>query len=906
MVYRAPALAINQNLELTQSSEVAPLFATIVGPRYELHRFDVTSEQAEIGEYDPVPASTVYTWPDHIAGGVIDLDTASVVVQNALLVYNEQTAALNVTEDNGNSVKSSTGFVWKTNSAASRDSSLGTRDVQVGDTALITWNSGGDTLQSLVAGFVAEVVAGTTNAPTRVTGDGDTAEGATETIAAPTKYTIVYDATAYNGLADGYPSDSYTIQVLVVGTGTDSGGTLDNTKLYITSAGNDTATTVTLDDSNWNGGTYDVAFGDRGATFTIVDAGGGTVEVGDTWAVTYAMDYSETVVTNPAEFDLQGSPSYDGSKNTQYIVTVSAGGVLGTDAVTFSITTNNAADSTATVTSPTTDWPAASNAYPFGNNDMVLTLFTAADQYNTGDVITVDATAPTEGAIETLVLRDSVAAVVADDLDIKLMAEQTATMDTVYATLTQDNITISANATATVNILGTETAHAIFYGIMYADYRELDTVVANKLEFISSITDVGDTLGAATPDNPLALGVSYALNNANGTGCYFIATNGDTYSAYETAFDVLTQDRVIYGLVPLTNDEDIKNLLVAHVNEMSTSENNQWRLGWLMNPEVPITGTYVEQSNGADLQITIADIGPGLNDFRAFTIQAGNLQANGVKPGDAVRTNYSTDAMGNVTYDEYTIDSITDEQNGKLLTGPPAAIAVPIKAEFWRTLTNSEYADALAAYPAQYNNRRIRCVWADNPTDENGNSIDIFYYACGLAGLRSGVAPHQPLSTSSLVGVEMDPVYLFGKSDTKTIAGGGNWLVTKDPSTAAITTFHQLTTYTDPDELAYREDTITTNGDYIARDLYNNLDDLYGQGNVSEAMEQIIRTRIHVRSSYIIDLPYSDKIGPQITDYEIISVGVHPTLKDTMIVNMDYTLPSPLNVLTVNMNIGVG
>lgn len=913
MVYRPPALEINQNLESVQSAEVAPLFATIVGPRYELHRYAEEDEQAQIGEYNPIPANTVYPWPDHIAGGVIELETADVIVENALLIYNEQAAAVNLTVDNGNKVKSNSGFVWKSNAASARNAALGTRDVQVGDTALLTWNGGSDTAQTLVAGFVPEVIPGTTD-PTnvRVSGDGDTSVGATEGVSPvpPTKYTRNYDASLYNGLLDGYPSDTYTIQVLAVGTGTDSGGTMDNTVLYVTSLGNDTPQTVTFDASTWNGAGYDVPLGARGGTVEIVDAAG-TVSIGDYWTVLISQDYVEVDVTNPAEFDTIGP--YTGSKDTQYVITVSAGGVIGTNDIVFNITTNNGADANVNVTSLAADWgglPVFVD-YPFGNNGMVLRIYREvpalnAAQYNTGDVIVFDVVQPAEGAIETLILRDLIGALAVDDLDITLMATQTAEMDEVYTNLTQDNITIFANATATVNLLGTVQAHAIFYGIMFANYRELDTAVVNQLEFIDSITDIGDDIGSVDEENPLGCAVSHALQASNGTGVYYIATDGDSYAAYEAALDVLTESRIVYSIVPLTNDEDIKELTETHVLEQSTFVNNQWRRAIVGNPTKSVIGQYVEQPNGDDLLVTISDIGPGLNDFRVFEVAGGTLITQGVTPGDTLRINYATDSEGNVTFDEYIVDSITDESTGKLLTGPAAAITVGIKGEFWRQLTNSEYAEALSQYPAKYDERRVTSVWADNPVNSNGETIDFYYLCAGIAGQRSGVAPHQPLSRASLPGVDLDPIYLFSKADADTVSGGGNWQIKKDPSTGAVTTAHQLTSVTDPDDLIQREESITTNIDYISRDLYENLDDLYGQGNVSDRMIQLIRTRIHVRNEYIRSLPYSDKIGPQITDVEIISIAVHPTLKDTIIVEIDYTVPSPLNVLRVNMNIGVG
>ena len=176
-MYRDPLLQIFQEFEPALASGVEPLFATIMGPQYALHRFEEEDEQARLGEYDRTIPSTVYAWPDHVAGAVIETDSAEIILEDAKLLYYTEIDDVQITVTNGNRVKSQSGVVYVTNSAANRDSAFGTRDVAVGDPIRLSWIDGPDAKEhnSIVAGFVPEVIAGTTNPDNvRSVGFGDT------------------------------------------------------------------------------------------------------------------------------------------------------------------------------------------------------------------------------------------------------------------------------------------------------------------------------------------------------------------------------------------------------------------------------------------------------------------------------------------------------------------------------------------------------------------------------------------------------------------------------------------------------------------------------------------------------------------------------------------------------------
>jgi hypothetical protein len=915
MPYREPKLQIFQDFEPALNAGAEPLFACLVGPNFELHRFSEEDERARIADYDRT-VQNIYAWPDKIAGGIIDLDSAEVWVDQALVRYYESLASATNAADNVNKVTST--VVFKSNAAADRDAAaFGDRDVQVGDTAILRWNDGSSQVfETIVAGFEADVVAGSTN-PTaldRVIGFGSIALGGSElpvdpASATPERLTLNTDASSYDGLSDGWPSDTYLIRVVQAGyNDLGPGGNLDNTILNITSTGNDVETTVELGvDVIFDGAKYPVPLGSRGGILEISENGGFVptpanegLYAGNAWNCVVSQQYDEIDPTDATAFLATGP--YTGTQNTQYILTVVLGGTVGTDDLVFNLTTNNGADQNTQFTVPAADFPPTQNDYSVGIRGMQLSFFSTAtkNQWRTGDVITFDVEGQSEGPIHTLIFTDVIPALAATDFDLDLHTVETIQLESSFRTFTQDDITIEANATTLSDLLGTPEPMAIMRGVLYADYREQRTVGCEEIRTITTRSEVLSILGPTVPENPLAMAAALALQNSGGQTIYYIATCSDDVAGYQRALDILTENDAVHGLVPLTQDNEVEDLFAAHVSERSSADNNQWRITWITNTVAQIIGVYVADGSGNDLTATVEEFSPGL--YRKVVSPGSLFETNGVQAGDRLRINYSTDIDGNVTYDEYVIDRVDSETELILTASLPGAITVAVKIEVWRNQSNNDYAASLAAEPQRYNNRRVYMVWADNPVTFDGEPLDMIYVAAALAGQRSGVAPHAPLSQVELSGFTLDPTVKFSRGDLTTIASGGNWLVIKDFE-GRVFTRHQLSTITNPDDLDQREQSKTTNLDHISRDMFLNTRDLFGQGNVSDAMLALIEQRLESRITAISNRPYPDKIGPQMQGAQILRLEVDEVLRDTVIVEIDPALPDPLNTLIIRFRV---
>lgn len=897
MAYSEPKLQIFQDFQPALSAGAAPLYACVIGPNYELHRFSEETEKAYIAPYDRAVGSVVYAWPDHVAGGDIDLDTAVIWLEGTLMRYYTGVSVVEQVTDNGNQLFSS--LVFKTANGYDRESAaFGDRDVAVGDTVRLTWINPStllqETFETTVAGFVADTVSGTADPTTiRVSGFGDTTAGATETTVKPLRITTAYVTAAYDGLPYGYPEDTYTIRVLEQGFA--GAGLLDGTKLRITSAGGDTATEVVLGtDIAWGGSYYEVPLGVRGAIMRVSDSSGGQPIANQaTWVVVVSQTYTEVDVTDAAEFKATGP--YTGSRNTQYIMTCVIGGTVGTDDLVFNITTNNGADIEDQITVPASDFPPAQNDYAIGSYGMELSFFSTT-AWNTGDVVVFDVAGQSSGAIHTLVLRDNIPVETSVQCDMDLLIEQTIQMSSSFYTLSDDSITIFGNASYLSNLLGSTTAMSLFGGSLYADYRELKTNDCTELGTVETVTGLEDVLGPAVATNPLALGVRYALAESGGTPVYYVATCGESLSSYSDALDVLTENDEIYSLVTLSDLATVKALVATHVEERSSALNNQWRIGWVGNTEPEVAPVLVTGSGGADILATVEEYSPGL--YRKVTSTGALFLTSGVEGGDELRINYSLDLSGNTIHATYMVDRVIDEDTIILTTSLPAPIVVAIKVEIWRDQTNNEYAASLAAYPARFDSRRMYCVYGDGFVDLNGGALDTYYVCCALAGQRSGMAPHAPMSQVTLSSVLMDPIVKFSRTHNNTIASGGNWIVAKDFS-ARVYTRHQVSTYTNPNDLNQREQSKTTNLDHISRDFYLNTQDLFGQGNISPEMINLIRQRVNSLIEKISNRPYPAKLGPQMLDAEIIRLERDSVLRDTLLVEINPDMPDPLNTLNI-------
>jgi len=874
MAYVLPSLKVYQEFVPVLAGNFVPLNACVVAPQYALHRFEYEDERELLGAYSVTAGNVFTSWPGKTAGSEIDVANAELWAEDAVLRY-AVVNPMRVTVAGGTRVRSAT-WIFKTANGFDRSGDLGTRDVQIGDYVAVA--SGAGTVLSKVVALVADVIPAVVDA---------VAEGSVLASTSVAGYPVITesldavdiaaDTASYNGLADGDPTETYTCTVLTAPT---SGAVTGATVRVVSTSGNDDVASVVLTDG------VAVALGTRGATMTIstTSSSSGSLEVDDQWVIEVGMTYTKT---SPTE-----GGTYTGARDTRYLITFLTGGTVHTDVLRYVVTTSNGYD-----ISPIRTIAAGGSgsvAIPVGNYGVTLT-FAAAAQICGGSIWTIDVTAEADGAVRTIQLANRLTGILtSEDLSVTLGLYDTIEVGEGNWTASTSAIEIIPDATYLGAYLGTEgDSFPILAGDLYISYRELITTNTGTIFEIEDLDAIEDIAGPISADNPLGMMVYAALTQSNGVPVYCLATAGSAAADYIAACDILAENEDVYSLVPYDSDDaDVRTALQTHVNDMADPLIARFRIAWFGLNNTNTRAISTETVDGAELEVTI--------DGLTASAVGGQFVTDGVRPGDVLRTNYQLSGTGDLIYDSYVVDVVVAEDELTLLTGPAAPIVVAIKAEVWRTLTNAEYAAELGAVAVTHKSRRIYCVWSEDFTLGSYTDLPKSVLAAALAGQRSGVAPHQPLTNVELSSITLENSLGMAASSLNTMAGLGVWIVTRDID-GTVYTRHQVST--DPTDVNTREQTITTNLDNVVRQCRDNVSDLYGRGNATPEMLRLIKMRLVTAEASILSRSYSPTIGPQLLAFEITKLEIDPLIRDAVICEIEPVLPYPLNNLTLRFRI---
>jgi hypothetical protein len=937
MAYVVPQVLVHQEFNIVPAELADALRAHISGGHAQLIRYDEDDEKilAGLGEYDPVSDAS-YSWPEREPGGVIDDDYVKVFVDDALLEYFTDligadatiTAAAGAT----NKIAAAAGLNFQTANGFARHADLLDRDVQLGDAVYIRGvvDSEAIELWSYVRGFDAAVVAATvgdaTSDAANVAGQAASITGVM-TAGTANCLELTLDAASYNGLVDGDVNDVYTVTV----TKGSTAGDLTTAELRITSAsGNDDVAAVApaavgaLREVGTRA--LELGFSVGGAGSSCSGADPETAEdliVGQTWEVTVAEEHEEPKAISGG--------TYTGDADTTYVVEVTRGGLFADADLTrrpqITVTTTHGTD----ISGPT-GITADNTATVIGSKGVTIQFYGtgSASSVSSGNLIERDevtglrkgdryyvvVTAEAAGAVQTLELGHDLGDLAdAPDLDLKLYIkkdiEVTRNRDG-FAPLvnfesSDTELIIKSGVVAydaSLTAGGTPVALDVVGGTLYVEYRAWLPNLSTAVGTISDVGDLNDVIsGALHPDNPLKWGVYYALINSNGTAVKFtsVADPDDDDSWLEVLSLLIGRDDV-YNLVPLTRDATVLNAYAGHVTGQSSAEAGRWR-GLFVNLEAAATAAVVDSTTNADAVVlaTIAD-DPNTTGTQYTLLSAddGDFLTNNVAPGDIVRTQFTSDGFGNESYSEYVVDAILSEQSLRLAAGPDVAISVAAKMEIWHDNNKTEVAAQVALDAGSYGNRRVVAVWPD--TIDSGDHVMQGYHLCAaLAGLRSGVVPHQGLTNVEILGfdnVSRSTTY-FNATNLNTLVDSGTWVVTQDQN-GNVHTRHAVTTG-DTDDINQREEMVRTNVDAMSYVFLNRLAPYIGKANVTPGTLSVLRVELDSIIDFLKTNGYVASLGGQLIDGEITSLRAHALLPDRIVAVLNLTIPYALNNIEVHL-----
>ena len=955
MSYITPRVQIQQEFEQLPVYSSRALSAFIIGPQYHLARYNVSSEKntTALGLSNGVALSTgneyqylvdtTYDIPNVPVGGTVDPLYTKVYAEDVLAQYfphaslpntaNATKVTLVASPSGGNytnrvrfpnvTLASTTGY--------NRATDFSSRDVAVGD--YIDVSGGTSTVRAQITALIPDVTASSI--------DNAVADAANVALRASAVYgsvSYVANSGSSSGLASpalettgrayfGYASkrittDTYTVKV----EGTV--GTFADAKFTITSANGAFAektgvslvsNILTVDDSVTEVGTNSLKINFTGAT------GGATI--GSSWTFTVSAAVATTLPVK--------SGTYTGTIDMTYKIVVERGGELFNDsnASTCARLVITASDlDTQTVVLPKDDTNFNIGSYG------VIAQFTAGSLVNgsanaliQGDVYYISAIASKASTTKTVELSETVTVpqIVANpnaltarlylrQPSIRIPGVRSQLLGTTNWLQSGNQITINKDLTSyddKLTAAGAPVRLNVVKGSLYVEHRDLlqDNTVA--IDYAESLADITSKLGLVDPDNPIAQGVYDAVLNSANQRVYFLGVGSDDLAGYTAALRIAEKSDNVYSFVPMTFDRDVQDAVVSHVNAFSTPEIARWRIAWLSVKDEPTAVTYKTKANGSNYTATVTDDITVLDtQYTYVTVDGADFLAQDgfgsrkLRANDLMRINFTIGPDGSAVYDEYVVKSVLSNTTFLIATPTPQQYSSAVKVELVRNYTKAERARNIAAIGGSYNNRRVRVVFPDTYKNQAGVSKPGYVAAAGLAGLRSGVVPHQGLTNSEFLGAyDLSKVVIdFGQAELDTMAQAGIWIISQSVIGATAYVRHQLTT--DESNLNTSEDSITTNVDSMSYALRDVLAPFVGRYNINNENITVIRAAITAELNYRATNTFTVRAGNQLTSFaasDIISLGVDPVSKDKINAQVRLHLPYPLNYVTLKVIGGV-
>ena len=601
--------------------------------------------------------------------------------------------------------------------------------------------------------------------------------------------------------------------------------------------------------------------------------------------------------------------TYIGDDDTTYKVEVTTGGIWGTAQFTAYDVTNGV--------DPGCGIPivvsASATAIDVGSYGVTI-AFTAAAQAGLIDGSTwyISATSAKLGAYKTILLSEDLDADLiagTPDLNCNLRLVQEDKLINEYRV---DNPADTAWTTSTTQITLKDAIYVsdsswavnipVIVATAYSQYRALNPSDASVVSTISSSADIATYCGSSNATyNPLGYAATKVYNSIGGNTFKVCSIITDNQAGYTAAREAITKEQDIAYLAPLTYNATIHSDFSTYVSYVSGATIKKWKTVFLCKDLITSVGLYTTYGVSSNFTCTITDDGTGA--FSLLTASASDpvdFVADGVVLNDEIRTNYAFDLDGNVTYDTYTVSSVTSAKVLVLVEDLGAAVAVAQKFELYTPYSLDEQANYIANYSTSIDNYLVRNVWPDVIDSYPG-----YYLAACLAAQRASVPPHLPLTNYSISGftdASRSRTY-FTETQLNTIAEGGTWIVTQDSSGGSCYTRHQLTT--DMSTLNYKEDSIVSNAHSIAYYLRDIIDTYVVSKNIIvEALSELY-SEISGGLEDLKGEKYTNYngIGSQLVDYTVDSLGRSDTVQDEVDSEISVTVPTPWNVTKLTITI---
>jgi len=905
--YLLPQVIVQQDFVALPAAATQDLIAVIVGPQKLVRDVNDPEDESfvDYGAYNSVTDQT-YKIKGYTDSDLLERDSVLLNLKNVTAKYAQLSSPTISVGSVQNLLKisdSADGFVAYPEISASRNAAFKNRDVKVGDSVVVS--SGGVTqLKTRVFDIIRDRVdaqIGTISADISNKFYSSNAFSVAINEASPGSRSIAESVSSdYSGdLRAGRLDDTYTVTVTAGGSGSAA-------KFSVTSLNGDNVSVSSISGISLAVGTNGLSI-DFSSTNNFV--------IGDSYVISVAKQFQQSL---PSIDNADPGKDYAGLYDTVYEVEVIRGGTW-SQSIELVVTTNNAVDALPPQKLNTTD-----GTFFLGSLGLVGKINLMANAgLRTGDIFYIPVVASTAGEARTIKLLDKIPSSVNPLSSVTV--EFCHNVDSIVIpragyprpgdnawSLDVDDETGEANLTLQSDIYINDSQFTELSGALsnleiksarvFIGYKALQLQNALRINSISEPSLIPAQCGKLVPENPIAYGVLKALQNSGGTRVYFVPVDEDNLDGYTRAFDSTLNEVTAYYIVPMSNDERVIQAAKAHVVSASDEMVARERIAIVNQSFSPTTMIYDKLADGQTAWTGYVEMAPGTEPavYNRVTIPGASLLTDRVRAGDTFRSNFTIDALGNDVYQSFKVVEVIDEQTLRLespaFASPVGSESSPRRIQIVRNLTKREQAEKIAASSERLGNRRVVNVWPDVLRDGD-LSVAGYFAGAAIAGLKSGVAPHQPVTNVVINGftrADRSTPY-FTMTDLNIVAGGGTWIIDQDRNGGEIFNRHQLTTdYTD-DNMA--EVSITTNLDSISKLIREDLRQFIGQWNNHPFFQQLLKTRLVDRLTFLQGRAVTVKAGPQLLNFEITNIGTDPLIRTRVLVDINLTLPYSVNVI---------
>jgi hypothetical protein len=427
-------------------------------------------------------------------------------------------------------------------------------------------------------------------------------------------------------------------------------------------------------------------------------------------------------------------------------------------------------------------------------------------------------------------------------------------------------------------------------------------------------------LAPVNADNPLALGLYFALLNAPGTQVTGLGVDASSGSAPDGTVEAFTRAATfleafeVYAIAPMTNDPTVGQVFATHASVMSDPSNKGERIA-LWAPEQPTAKVDTLIASGLSGNSTgtlntfdtgVANLGAlllaaGLNPVGSFLVETGIF----LDIGDGAHYSITSIAGGVVTIKVAFLSGENDDgfysttNLSSALIGQAFAIRVRGAALTLSdgTLDKEALAVTYQSMAQVYQNRRFWHVIAPQVAATLGGLEQILkgYYACaGIVGMIGRQPPQQSFTNFPMTGFTrvLGTNGFLTERQLDVVAAGGNYIIVQDEESSPLISRMALTT--DMTSIETRTDSITKVVDFCAKFLRRGLKNFIGRFNITQGFLDSLG---HVIQGLLGFLSESGVlIGSHLNN--IIQDENAP---DTVLVDITLDVPFPCNYIRLTL-----